>query len=67
MSPIKPERGFLDPVYGGPQLQDRGGEHPTHQNGDNHEDEDVQLVGISCIHRCDIKAHVKLLESSCNN
>ena len=43
MSPVKPERGFLDPV-GPPPLQDRGSEHPTHENGASHEDEDVQLV-----------------------
>ena len=43
MSPIKPERGFLDPV-GPPPLQDRRSEHPTHENGASHEDEDVQLV-----------------------
>ena len=45
MSPIKPERGFLDPV-GPPPLQDRDSEHPMHENGASHEDEDVQLVGV---------------------
>lgn len=43
MSPIKPERGFLDPA-GGPSLQDRDGKHQMNQNGADHEDEDVQLV-----------------------
>ena len=45
MSPVKPERGFLDPV-GGPPLQNRGSQHRSHENGGSHEDEDVQLVGI---------------------
>lgn len=45
MSPIKPERGFLDPACE-PSLQDDTGDHRTRQNGANHEDEDVQLVSV---------------------
>jgi len=59
-SPIKPERGFLDPV-GGTLLQDSDSHHhQTHQNGANHEDEDVQLVGSFIRLANNIKTCVKI-------
>ena len=59
MSPVKPERGFLDPVSG-PPLQTRGSHPQGHENGGSHEDEDVQLVGIPYSDSNDIKTHVRL-------
>ena len=59
MSPVKPERGFLDPVSG-PPLQDRHSHHQSHENGASHEDEDVQLVGIPYSDSNDVKTYVRL-------
>ena len=52
MSPLKPERGFLD--LDGPPLQNRGSHHRHEEYDASDEDKDVQLVGIpySCSNRC---------------